>query len=71
MMTNPGPSYREWLEVIAQHQHASFSELQKLSRRIESSKDFAHLTPGQRAELLRRLGDLQVAAAQRRPFISA
>jgi hypothetical protein len=71
MTTNPGPSYHEWLDILAHSKHASFSELQKLSRRIENSKDFAHLTPGQRADLLRRLGDLQVAAANRRPFISA
>ena len=38
-----------------------------MAERIESS-EISPLTEGQRADLLERLGDLQVAAAQRQGF---
>jgi hypothetical protein len=59
-----GPSYREWIDVIEHSKLASFEELRAMAERIESS-DVSPLTEGQRADLLERLGDLQVAASQR------
>lgn len=72
MTINPGPSYSEWLNVLSHAKTASFDELQRIAQRIAESTETSHLTEGQRAELLGKLGDLQVAAAHRtNPFISA
>jgi hypothetical protein len=67
MALRTGPSYREWIDVIAHSRLASFGELKAMAERIASS-DVSPLTEGQRADLLERLGDLQVAAAQRHGF---
>lgn len=67
MALRTGPSYREWIDVIEHSKLASFDELKAMADRIESS-DISPLTEGQRADLLQRLGDLQVAAARRSGF---
>ncbi len=63
MAFNSGPTYREWLEVINHRAHHSFSELKAIAERIEEEREFSRLTSAQRADLLERLGDLQIAAA--------
>ncbi len=63
MANRTGPSYREWLDVIEHNKLTSFVELKALAQRIERS-DISPLTGGQRANLLRRLGELQVTAAK-------
>jgi hypothetical protein len=65
MQYNAGPTYREWLDVISHHANSDFKSLKDLSKQIESSKDFSRLSASQRARLLNKLGDLQIAAAQR------
>lgn len=67
MALRTGPSYREWIDVIEHGKLASFAELKAIAERIESS-EISPLTEGQRAELLARLGDLQVRAARRHGF---
>ncbi len=64
MAFNPGPTYREWLEFINHRAHGSFSDLKAISRRIEAEGKSSRLTSAQRADLLERLGDLQISAAQ-------
>jgi hypothetical protein len=64
MHNNAGPTYREWLEVINHHANSDFNSLKEISKQIEACKDFSQLSEAQRARLLRKLGDLQIAAAQ-------
>ena len=63
MAFNPGPTYNEWLEVINHRAHHSFDDLKAIAERIEEEGTHSRLTSAQRADLLRRLGDLQIAAA--------
>jgi hypothetical protein len=65
MHNNAGPTYREWLEVINHHANSDFNSLKEISKQIEACKDFSQLSEAQRARLLRKLGDLQIAAAQK------
>lgn len=69
MTFNPGPTYQEWLDVISHSTTLGFEDLQAMAQRIE--EDPGQLTKGQRAELLRKLGDMQVAAAKKDEWISA
>jgi len=62
MPVNPGPNYREWVQILEHNKAIGFEELRSLAKRIEGD---TRLTEAQRGELLRRLGDLQVAAANR------
>ena len=62
MAANLGPTYREWLEVINHRAHHSFEDLKAIAERIEDT-ECSRLTSAQRADLLERLGDLQIAAA--------
>ena len=62
MAANLGPTYKEWLEVINHRAHHSFEDLQAIAERIEDT-ECTRLSQAQRADLLHRLGDLQIAAA--------
>ena len=62
MAFNQGPTYQEWLEVINHRAHHSFEDLKAIAERIEDT-ECTRLTEAQRADLLHRLGDLQIAAA--------
>lgn len=70
METNRGPSYREWCDVLEHTSNHSFDALKAISERIEE-KEVSRLSAAQRADLLQRLGDLQIAAAQREERLSA
>ena len=63
MAFHSGPTYKEWLEVISHRAHHSFEDLKAIAERIEEEREFSRLTSAQRADLLERLGDLQIAAA--------
>lgn len=65
MQVRSGPSYREWLDVLEHAKNATYDELHAIAERIDAEGHDSRLTQGQRAELLRKLGDLQIAAAQR------
>ncbi|MDZ7703080.1 MAG: hypothetical protein U5L04_01180 [Trueperaceae bacterium] len=70
MASNRGPSYHEWCDVLAHTSNYSFDELKAISERIEE-KEASRLSTAQRADLLQRLGDLQIAAARREERLSA
>lgn len=62
MALHLGPTYNEWLEVINHKAHHSFEDLKAIAERIED-REGTRLTSAQHADLLHRLGDLQIAAA--------
>ncbi len=64
MNRRTGPSYQEWVEVLDHSKLASYDELHAIAKRISDSK-VTPMTGGQRARLLRRIGDLQVTALKR------
>lgn len=64
MNRRTGPTYQEWVDVLAHSKTASYDELHAIAERISDSK-ITPMTTGQRVDLLRRLGDLQVAALKR------
>lgn len=63
MALSSGPTYSEWLEFINHHAHRSFGDLKAIAERIEKDGKSSRLTSAQRADLLERLGDLQIDAA--------
>lgn len=63
MWRDQGPNYHEWLQVIEHNADLDFEGLKAIGERIE--QDEGRLSQAQRAELLRRLGDLQIQAANR------
>lgn len=65
MNRRTGPSYQEWIEVLDHSKLASYDELHAIATRINDSK-ITPMTEGQRAQLLRRIGDLQVSALKRK-----
>ena len=65
MAFHSGPTYSEWLEFINHRAHRSFDDLQAIARRIEEEGKDSRLTSAQREDLLERLGDLQIDAANR------
>lgn len=71
MQNNVGPTYREWLNVINHNASSDFNSLKEIAKQIESCKDFSQLSESQRARLLRKLGDLQIAAAQKETWHKA
>ena len=58
-----GPTYSEWLEFINHRAHRNFDDLRAIAKRIEEEGKSSRLTGAQRADLLERLGDLQIDAA--------
>ena len=70
MAINRGPTYREWLEVINHNAHHSFEDLKAITERVED-RTCSRLTEAQRADLLHRLGDLQIAAANHEQALEA
>lgn len=65
MAFNSGPTYSEWLEFINHHAHCDFDDLRATAKRIEEEGKNSRLTSAQREDLLGRLGDLQIDAANR------
>ncbi len=65
MTFDSGPTYSEWLEFISHRAHRSFDDLRAIAKRIEEEGKSSRLTSAQREDLLERLGDLQVDAANR------
>lgn len=65
MTFNSGPTYSEWLEFINHRAHRTFNDLRAIAKRIEEEGDSSRLTSAQREDLLERLGDLQIDAANR------
>ena len=65
-----GPTYNEWLEVIHHSAHHSFEDLKAIAERIED-KACSRLTAAQRADLLNRLGDLQIAVLNHEDALAA
>ena len=65
-----GPTYNEWLEVINHRAHHSFEDLKAIAERIEE-EEFSRLTAAQRADLLHRLGDLQIAVLNHKEALAA
>lgn len=70
MTHNTGPTYRDWLEVLAHTANYSYEELHSIAERIED-QSFSRLTQSQRVKLLSKLGDLQITAARREDRLSA
>ncbi len=65
MTFHSGPTYSEWLEFINRHAHRNFGDLKAIAKRIEEEGKSSRLTTAQREDLLERLGDLQIDAANR------
>lgn len=65
MTFHSGPTYSEWLEFINHHAHRNFGDLKAIAMRIEEEGKGSRLTTAQREDLLERLGDLQIDAANR------
>jgi|GEM_PF-3002071 len=63
MWRDQGPNYREWLSVLDHNADLDFDGLKALAERIEQEP--GRLSAAQRGELLRRIGDLQIQAANR------
>ena len=63
MTFNSGPTYNEWPEFINHRAHRSFDDLRAIAGRIEGEGKSSRLTGAQREDLLERLGDLQIDAA--------
>ncbi len=62
MWHHQGPNYREWLELIKNNAELDFDGLKAMAERIE--REGGRLSQGQRADLLSRLGTMQVRAAK-------
>lgn len=63
MWRDQGPNYREWLGIIEHNADLDFEGLKAIAERIETEP--GRLSEAQRGELLRRIGDLQIQAANR------